>query len=93
MIRIITFQYTLPTVKNSLKFIRDDDYINLAERIAKLSVPVVYSWLLMFYSFFHCWLNLLAEITRFGDRKFYKDWWNSLYLDEYWRNWNLVKKF
>ena len=43
----------------------------------------------MFYSLFHCILNLIAEITKFGDRQFYKDWWNSSFIDEYWRTWNL----
>ena len=45
----------------------------------------------MFYAFFHCALYLLAELTRFGDRQFYKDWWNSSFIDEYWRTWNLVR--
>lgn len=48
-------------------------------------------WLIMFYAFFHCALNLFAEITRFGDRQFYKDWWNCSFIDEYWRTWNLVR--
>jgi diacylglycerol O-acyltransferase 1 len=30
-----------------------------------------------FYLFFHVWLNLLAEVLRFGDRCFYKAWWNA----------------
>lgn len=47
----------------------------------------------MFYSLFHCMLNFMAEITYFGDRQFYKDWWNSSYIDEYWRTWNLVSLF
>jgi len=27
-------------------------------------------------------LNILAEILRFGDREFYKDWWNAKTIDE-----------
>jgi diacylglycerol O-acyltransferase 1 len=86
----ITGQYMIPTIKNSLIYINNDDYYNLVERILKLAIPTVYGWIIMFYAFFHSWLNLWAEITQFGDRTFYKDWWNSLYLDEYWRTWNLV---
>jgi len=81
----------LPTVKNSMKYIQNDDYFNLIERVLKLAIPNVYCWIIMFYAFFHSWLNLLAELNRLGDRTFYRDWWNSLYLDEYWRTWNLVK--
>ena len=56
-------------------------------RSAVIGIP--YAWLLMFYLFFHLWLNLLAELTRFGDRLFYKDWWNSRNISGYWKNWNL----
>jgi diacylglycerol O-acyltransferase 1 len=27
---------------------------------------------------------LLAELTRFGDRMFYKEWWNARTIDGYW---------
>ena len=37
----------------------------------ELSVPVMLYWVLMFYSIFHSLLNILAEITCFGDRLFY----------------------
>ena len=61
----------------------------LLERVLKISVPVLYAWLLMFVGFFHLWFNVLAELTRFADRQFYKDWWNATNLEEYWRKWNL----
>ena len=34
-----------------------------------------YVWLAGFYAFFHVWLNVLAELLRFGDRVFYLEWW------------------
>jgi hypothetical protein len=37
-----------------------------------VQIPNLYIWLLFFYSFFHCWLNMLAEVLRFGDREFYQ---------------------
>lgn len=48
------------------------------------------SMMLMFYGFLHCWLNLFAELMRFGDRLFYLDWWNSTTYADYYRSWNLV---
>jgi diacylglycerol O-acyltransferase-1 len=54
----------------------------------RLSIANTYCWLLMFYSYFHLYLNLWAEILRFGDRVFYKDWWNSSEVGAYWRLWN-----
>lgn len=40
-----------------------------------LQVPNHLLWLMFFYSFFHSSLNFTAELLRFGDREFYKDWW------------------
>jgi diacylglycerol O-acyltransferase 1 len=61
----------------------------LADYALRLSIPNTYLWLLMFYSYFHLYLNLLAEILRFGDRVFYKDWWNASEVSAYWRLWNM----
>jgi MBOAT, membrane-bound O-acyltransferase family len=38
---------------------------------------------------FHQSLNILAEVTRFGDRAFYKDWWNATTIGDFWRLWNI----
>jgi len=46
--------------------------------------------LLGFYGFLHCWLNAFAEMLRFADRMFYKDWWNSTSFAAYYRSWNVV---
>ena len=61
----------------------------IAERVLKLGLPNLYCWLAMFYCLFHLWLNILGELTRFGDREFYKDWWNASTVGEYWRTWNM----
>ncbi|AQK82564.1 linoleic acid1 [Zea mays] len=34
-------------------------------------------------------LNIVAELLCFGDREFYKDWWNAKTVEEYWRMWNM----
>ena len=64
----------------------------LAEYWLKLTMPNIYMWLLVFYFYFHLYLNLFAEVLRFGDRVFYKDWWNSAEVSAYWRLWNLPGK-
>lgn len=38
---------------------------------------------------FHDVLNIVGELLMFGDRQFYKDWWNCRNLGEYWRTWNM----
>lgn len=48
------------------------NWVILIERVLKLCIPTLYIWLAMFYTLFHVWLNILAELMRFGDREFYK---------------------
>src|SRR6218665_1881551 len=43
--------------------------------IEYFQVPNHVIWLIFFYWMFHSCLNVLAEVLRFGDRTFYKDWW------------------
>ncbi|TVU07910.1 hypothetical protein EJB05_41287, partial [Eragrostis curvula] len=74
-------QYINPIVKNS-KHPLKGNFLNAIERVLKLSVPTLYVWLCMFYCFFHLWLNILAELLCFGDREFYKDWWNAKTVEE-----------
>ncbi|CAG9466526.1 unnamed protein product [Pedinophyceae sp. YPF-701] len=82
-------QYIQPTMRNSMRPLDDMDWVRVAERVLKLSIPVLYLWLCMFYVLFHLWLNILAEVLRFGDREFYRDWWNASTIEEYWRMWNM----
>ncbi|KAM1155714.1 hypothetical protein ACFX13_027158 [Malus domestica] len=77
----IVEQYINPIVKNSQHPLKGD-WLYAIERVLKLSVPNLYVWLCMFYCFFHLWLNILAELLCFGDREFYKDWWNAQTVEE-----------
>ncbi|KAI9218091.1 MBOAT, membrane-bound O-acyltransferase family-domain-containing protein [Blastocladiella britannica] len=95
---IIIFQYMEPIMQNTMYAITDPDTrefkfdattaVSFVERLLKLSLAVVPFWLLMFYSMFHSWVNLLAEVTRFADREFYMAWWNASTIAAYWRLWN-----
>ncbi|TPX70152.1 diacylglycerol O-acyltransferase [Spizellomyces sp. 'palustris'] len=87
-IYLLGVQYAAPTLRNSLQALDKLDFVHLVERVLKLSVISVVIWLLMFYCFFHCALNMLAEVMRFGDRRFYLTWWNAKDIAEYWRLWN-----
>ncbi|KAL6839359.1 hypothetical protein ACP4OV_030629 [Aristida adscensionis] len=70
-------QYINPIVKNSTHPLKGN-FLNAIERVLKLSIPTLYVW-----------LNILAELLCFGDREFYKDWWNAKTVEEYWRMWNM----
>ncbi|MBW0514841.1 hypothetical protein O181_054556 [Austropuccinia psidii MF-1] len=56
--------------------------------ILRLVVPFSMNYLLIFYIIFECICNGFAELTRFADREFYSDWWNSVSFDEFSRKWN-----
>lgn len=51
-------------------------------------LPLLLEQLLAWYVIWECCLNVLAEVTRFADRGFYGDWWNSVSWDQYARDWN-----
>jgi hypothetical protein len=57
--------------------------------IIRLAIPSLILWLTSFYAFFHCVLNIVAELLRHADRDFYRDWWNSTEISSFWRKWNV----
>ncbi|CAN8071521.1 unnamed protein product [Agarophyton chilense] len=67
-----------------------DDEPRLLWYMVKLALPCFFVWLLMFFEFFHCALNVIAEVTRFADRQFYRAWWNATTLHAFWREWNVL---
>ncbi|KAK2724944.1 diacylglycerol O-acyltransferase 1-like [Artemia franciscana] len=82
-------QWIIPSVKNSLTPFSNMDLLAATERLLKLSIPNHLIWLIWFYLVFHSYLNMVAEVTRFADREFYLDWWNSNNIDVFWRSWNM----
>ncbi|KAI8377202.1 MBOAT, membrane-bound O-acyltransferase family-domain-containing protein [Choanephora cucurbitarum] len=56
--------------------------------ILELLFPFMINYLFIFYIIFECILNAFAELSRFADRNFYDDWWNSVTYDEFARKWN-----
>ena len=48
-------------------------------------LPGIATYLLAFFGLLHCWMNLFAELTRFADRTFYADWWNTTSFSSYYR--------
>jgi len=87
VVQLILFQQFMLPVLQSVD--ASADPLTISKYVLDLSVPSLGCWLLMFYGLFHLWLNILAELTYFGDRQFYRAWWNATRLDEYWRNWNM----
>lgn len=82
-------QWIVPTVSNSVLPFRQMQLSHMLERLLKLAIPNHVIWLIWFYLFFHSLLNIIAELTRYADREFYRDWWNSESVYYFWSNWNI----
>ena len=82
-------QWIFPTIFNSIGPLTQMNYPKMFERLLKLAIPNHIIWLIAFYWMFHSCLNICAEILRFADREFYRDWWNSCSVQYFWANWNI----
>jgi len=85
---VVSAQYAVPVLMNSLEMMASLDLGSILERLMKLSTISLVVWLAGFFALFQSFLNALAEVMKFGDREFYTDWWNSPSVGAYWRTWN-----
>ncbi|CAJ0588424.1 unnamed protein product [Cylicocyclus nassatus] len=82
-------QWMVPTVHNTIKPLSEMEYSRCLERLLKLAIPNMIIWLIGFYTIFHSLLNFVAEVLKFADREFYRDFWNSETIQYFWRTWNI----
>ncbi|ELU00615.1 hypothetical protein CAPTEDRAFT_225564 [Capitella teleta] len=71
----------------------NEEYWSPRRLILSMFGSILPGTLVLFIGFFailHSWLNAFAEMLRFADRLFYKDWWNSSSFANYYRTWNVV---
>ncbi|KAH0476605.1 MAG: hypothetical protein KVP17_001319 [Porospora cf. gigantea B] len=69
--------------------VADKSYsLTFVETFSQLMVPLACLVFVFFHFAFDTVCNCLAEITRYGDREFYSDWWNATTYDEFSRKWN-----
>lgn len=61
----------------------------ITDEFMQLVISMSVAWIVGFYGFFHCYLNIIAEMTLYKDRTFYNDWWNAENVEEFWRKWNI----
>uniref|UniRef100_A0A452FRU8 O-acyltransferase n=1 Tax=Capra hircus TaxID=9925 RepID=A0A452FRU8_CAPHI len=81
-------QWMVPAIQNSMKPFKPSGWGRVGAGGAVL-VPNHLIWLIFFYWLFHSCLNAVAELMQFGDREFYRDWWNSESITYFWQNWNI----
>jgi sterol O-acyltransferase len=95
LMTITSEEFIIPVLKDSSIRLQSPSLNNtdrgliFAETVSQLLFPFMVTFLLVFLVIFEYVLGAFAEITRFGDRRFYADWWNSLDWLEFSREWNI----
>ncbi|VDO24100.1 unnamed protein product [Heligmosomoides polygyrus] len=89
LIAALVQQWVVPIVRNSVHPLNEMEYSRCLERLLKLAIPNIIIWLIGFYTVFHASLNFIAEVLKFADREFYRDFWNSETIQYFWRTWNI----
>ncbi|KAK7749593.1 Sterol O-acyltransferase 2 (Sterol-ester synthase 2) [Cytospora paraplurivora] len=97
LLTIISEDTILPTLQESSARLHGsnpppaplESLLIMAETISWLLFPFMLTFLLVFLVIFEYVLGAFAEITRFADRHFYSDWWNSTDWMEFSREWNI----
>jgi len=86
----VVVQHCLPVVGNMGRHYADpgSGAFDSGDAIARLIVPTTALMLALFFMVFDVLLNAFAEVTLFGDRRFYGDWWNATSFSEFSRKWN-----
>lgn len=64
------------------------DTMCLAEAILELLFPFTLFYILLFYFVFEVLCTWCSELSKYGIRTFYEDWWNSTTFDQFARKWN-----
>ncbi|XP_045379481.1 sterol O-acyltransferase 2 isoform X2 [Camelus bactrianus] len=92
----VAVEYELPPASRCVLVFEQVRFLMKSYSFLRETVPAtlratgIFMLLLIFFAFLHCWLNAFAEMLRFGDRMFYRDWWNSTSFSNYYRTWNVV---
>ncbi|KAF2875498.1 MBOAT, membrane-bound O-acyltransferase family-domain-containing protein [Massariosphaeria phaeospora] len=93
LMTVTTDEFILPVLDESATRLLEsksasDFGLILGETIGRLLFPFMITFLLVFLVIFEYVLGAFAELTRFADRQFYADWWNSCDWLEFSREWN-----
>jgi sterol O-acyltransferase len=94
LLTVTSEEYILPVLMDASRRLASpastsESLLILAESISWLLFPFMLTFLLVFLVIFEYVLGAFAEITRFADRHFYADWWNSTDWMEFSREWNV----
>ncbi len=82
-VNYVFVRFCIPVFQDFSK--KDVTLATFIKSILNCHLPGTLLLLIGFFAFLHCWLNAFAEMLCFGDRMFYKDWWNSTNFSMYYR--------
>ena len=82
LLTIVSEEFIMPVLDESADRLSGRQSLSegsliFAETVSRLLFPFMIIFLLVFLVIFEYLLGAFAEITRFADRNFYDDWWNS----------------
>ncbi|KAI6778507.1 sterol O-acyltransferase-like protein [Emericellopsis cladophorae] len=98
LLTVVSEEFILPVLTDAAQKLHpvlgapppmSESLLILLESISWLLFPFMLTFLLVFLVIFEYVLGAFAEITRFADRHFYSDWWNSTDWMEFSREWNI----
>lgn len=95
LLTIVSEEFILPVLVDSSQRLAvpgispSETLLVLCETISWLLYPFMVTFLLVFLVIFEYVLGACAEMTRFADRRFFADWWNSTDWMEFSREWNV----
>ncbi|ODN06138.1 Sterol O-acyltransferase 2 [Orchesella cincta] len=64
--------------------------LQFCNAVFSMMAPGILGLVLGFFLLLHSWHNAFAEMLCFGDRLFYKDWWNCSSFHTYYKTWNIL---
>lgn len=89
LMTMLVEHHVLPVIPANLATMTTNDKLwELPWLMLDMVFPFIALYLLTFYIIFECVCQWFAEVTRFADRNFYDQWWNSVSWDEFARDWN-----
>ncbi|EJW02756.1 hypothetical protein EDEG_02849 [Edhazardia aedis USNM 41457] len=80
-------QFALPLLR---ELTATNNMIKLIKLYGYFVLSICVSWILLFYSYFNCYLKIFSELCKVNDLKIYGPWWNSTNLAHFWREWNHI---
>ena len=82
-------QHIIPIMKTSTEAFQTGTLAEKAETFLDAINIYLINLVVTAYCNFHVLPNFISELLRFGNRDFYRDWWNSTDLQDFWNRWSL----